>query len=383
MFTQDFINKIKQRVNLIELASEYTMLEKAGSNLYQGRCPNPSHKDSSPSFRVWTDGKYHSWACMGCHCGSKNIKNKEATYKNYGSDCIAFYQWINEVSFKQAVLDLCKKYSIQIPNSEFDKLYKKKKLQTKCFQKNLYSYPRNFLHERGLSDSDIDEWQIGFDGLKITFPLFDRYKCPIAFTKRWITVPEGRNDKYKNSATSKIFNKSYYFYGLHNLNESCEEIRITEGSMDVIMAHKYGAKNIVATLGTSFTDEHVEMIKKLGKVPVFIMDGDGPGIISATKAIEKLAEADIYSKILILPNNKDLCDIALDVKYGIEEYIQDNALTYGQHKLKDIINSYDSAINELKIKHLKKVRKILDCIPYEEEKIIMTGYIKKHFEIDY
>lgn len=387
MFSQDFLNEVKDKIDMVELVSEYTPLHKAGALIYQGRCPHPDHEDSTPSFRVFKKGyrngnkvnKYDSWACMGCHSGNKKIKDKNN--RNYGSDCFAFYQWIEGVTWKQAVYDLCEKYNISIPSSEFDKLFKIKKIQTDSFIKNLYEKPLNYLHSRGLTSKDIELWKIGYDGNKIVFPLPDRYWNILGFTKRWIEVPEGRNDKYKNSCSSKIFNKSSYFYGQHNIINDFDEIRITEGPMDVIMAHKYGAKNINATLGTAFTDQHVEVIKQLDKVPVLIMDGDARGIEAGQRAINKLAEAGIYSKILILPNGKDLCELSLELKEGIEEYISSNSMTYGQYKLNNIINSFDSEVNELKLKKYSEVKKTLDEIPHEVERMIMKEYVLKRLNM--
>lgn len=385
MFPQEFINEIKERVDLVELVSEYTNLQKASAQIYQGRCPHPKHDDKNPSLRVWKRGyknsKYDSWACMVCHSGDKNIKNKE--HRNYGSDCIAFYQWIEGVNWKQAVYDLCEKYDIPIPSSEFDKLYKLKRIQTESYIKNLYSTPLQYLYNRGLSDNDIKKWMIGFQGNKIVFPLLNKYRHTIGFTKRWLEMPEGRNDKYKNSSSSKIFNKSNYFYGIHNLDDNFDEIRITEGPMDVIIADKYNAKNIVATLGTAFTDDHVQAIKHLDKIPVFIMDGDGPGITAAEKAINKLAEHGIYSKILILPDSKDLCDLSNELQNDIEKYISDNSLTYGQYKLQKIVNSFDSKVNELKLKEYNNIKKILEEIPYEAERMVMKNYIASKMNMSF
>lgn len=383
MFPEKFINELKEKIDLVELASEYTELQKVGINLYQGPCPNPNHDDKNPSFRVWTRGyngsKYDSWACMVCHSGNKNTKSKE--HRNYGSDCFAFYQWMEGVNWKQAVIDLAQKYNVPLPNSEFDRLYKMKQLQTESYIRNLYSEPLKYLYDRGLTDVDISSWKIGFEGNKIVFPLLDKYRYPIAFTKRWLVMPEGRNDKYKNSYTSKIFNKSTYFYGIHNLDNDFDEIRITEGPMDVILSTKYGAKNIVATLGTAFTDDHVKLIKSMNKNPVFIMDGDGPGIAAAEKAVNKLAQAGIYSKILILPNGEDLCDLSLDIKEGIEDYIKQNAMTYGFYKMQKIINIYDNHIMELKLKSFKDIEKVLAEIPDDTERAIIKDYVLKKMDM--
>lgn len=87
MYPRDFIDKIKESVNLVELIQEYTELKKIGRYIWTGKCPHPKHDDSTASLIVYTN--HNSWCCYGCHAGKK-------AKDNYGSDCIAFIQWINE-----------------------------------------------------------------------------------------------------------------------------------------------------------------------------------------------------------------------------------------------------------------------------------------------
>lgn len=379
-FPQEFVDQVKETVDMVKLVSEYTDLKKVGPNLYEGHCPHPDHHDSTPSFRVWADSQ--SWACMGCHNGKKTESNK--LYKNYGSDCIAFIRWIEPKyrNWRSAIIYLAQKYHIPIPTEENDLIYKHKKTMAYSLMYNLYGEPLKYLQDRGLTINDCDEWMIGFDGQKITFPLFDRYKNILGFTRRWLHVPEGANDKYKNSSNSKIFNKSNYFYGIHNLDTEFDEIRITEGSMDVILANKYKAKNVVATLGTAFTQGHIDMIKHYGKIPVFCLDGDEAGLKAVNKAITLLAEQGIYSKILILPNGKDLADMSLELKEDIEEYIQKHSITYGTYIFNQTIGEYNSKVNEIKIKMMPEFRNLLDFIPSEDEKIIIKSFIRNSMGID-
>lgn len=379
-FPQEFVDQVKETVDMVKLVSEYTDLKKVGTNLYEGHCPHPDHHDSTPSFRVWADSQ--SWACMGCHNGKKTESNK--LYKNYGSDCIAFIRWIEPKyrNWRSAIIYLAQKYHIPIPTEENDLIYKHKKTMAYSLMYNLYGEPLKYLQDRGLTINDCDEWMIGFDGQKITFPLFDRYKNILGFTRRWLHVPEGANDKYKNSSNSKIFNKSTYLYGIHNLDDECEEIRITEGPMDVILANKHGAKNVVATLGTAFTEGHVEMIKHYGKTPVFCMDGDEAGLKAINKAITLLAHAGIYSKLLILPEGKDLCDMSIELGDKIEDYIKENSITYGNFLIKESLSLYIAKANELKMKFLPELNKVLNFVPGEDEKTVLKSFIKNSMGID-
>lgn len=375
MFSQQFIDQIKDTVDIVKLVEEYTDLKKVGPTLYQGHCPHPDHADSTPSFRVWSN--HQSWCCMGCHNGKKTEK-----YKNYGSDCIAFIRWIEGLQWRDAVLFLAKKYHIPIPSEENDKYYKENKRQAQALMYNLNGPALKYLESRGLTQEEAWNWGIGFDGVKLTFPLFDKYMNVLGFTRRWLNVPEGANDKYRNSSNSKIFNKSRYLYGIHKLDDSIDEIRITEGPMDVILSEKYGAKNVVATLGTAFTEGHIEMIRHYGKTPVFCMDSDPAGLKAINKAINLLSDAGIYSKVLILPEGKDLCDMSLELKNDIEEYIQNNSKTYGSFLLEGLVNIYMNQWNSLKLKFVPEMKSILKSVPSEDEKAVLKGFIKTSMGID-
>lgn len=379
MLPQSFINQVKNATDMVKLAQEYTELKKTGDGIWQGMCPHPDHKDTNPSFTVWE--KEQSWCCLGCHNGKKTGA-KRSQSRNYGSDCFAFLQWISngKIGWKQAILQLAKEHDIPVPSNEHEQLYKHKKILAESYTKSLHGKAFNYLVARGLSRKDMTEWMLGFDGQKIVFPLLDRYKNVLGFTKRWLDMPEGRDDKYRNSANSKIFNKGYYFYGMHLFDDSFDEIRITEGSLDVILAAKYGVKNIVATLGTAFTEGHVEIIKKFGKVPVFCMDGDPAGLKSMRKSIEMLADAGIYSKILIIPNQKDMADIAVEMKEDLEQYILDHSVTYGYYKIQNIVNLFDAKTNELKLKLYPDIIKLLEEIP-SDERVIIKEYIKNKLQL--
>lgn len=369
MLSQEFVDKVKKSTDMLELAREYTFLEVKGDGIWAGKCPHPEHEDDTPSFTVWA--KNQSWACMACHYGRKNLQEK-----NYGSDCIAFIQWIEKLSWQDAVLFLAKRKNIPKPSSEQDKAYKRNKILADVYHKSLNKSSYNYLYSRGLDDEDIKKWNIGFFNGRITFPLMDKYKNVLGFSTRiFYKMNTDEEPKYKNSTNSTIFNKSLYFYGMQYFDTEFDEIRITEGATDVILSNKYKVKNIVCTLGTSFTEGHVENIKFLKKTPVFCMDGDLAGLRSIKKNIEILAKENIYSKILILPTGKDMAEMALLYKENLEEYIQENAITYGYYKIQEIMNQYDSQLNELKLKIYPKIKQVLKTIPHEEERQVLSDFV--------
>ena len=374
IFDEAFINQVKQSTDMLKLVQQYTDLKHVSGEIWQGVCPNPDHQDDTPSLCVWT--KKQSWACMACHFGKKGQGNT-------GSDCFAFIQWIKNVSWKDAVIILANEADIHVPDDENQKFYDLNKLLSKSYRCDLHTIVHNYLINRGLEDNDIDEFAIGFNGSRIVFPLFDRYKNILGFSSRLFENGRFVGTKYRNSANSKHFQKGSYLYGIHLIDHNYNELRITEGTLDVILPVKYGVKNIVATLGTAFTDSHVELIKHLNMTPVFCMDADEAGLNSINKSIEKLADVGIYSKILILPDGYDMADLANSYKEQTEQYIQDNSMTYGFYKIRNLVNQYDAKIIELRIKFYPEILRVLNTLSDPIEKQILLDYVKEKVAIDF
>jgi len=368
MLSQNFIDEVKAAVDIVKLAQRHTELKKVGDGIWQGQCPHPHHNDGTPSFTVWE--KSQSWACMGCHSGKKNSK-----HKNYGSDCFAFLQWMESIGWKQAILKLAKEVGIEPEQDQHAEVYDHKRRLAISYHRNMPPQVYQYLQSRGLDRHDLDDWSIGFDGLRITFPLFDRYRKVLGFSKRKFIETDESAPKYKNSSNSNVFNKSCYLYGTHLVTDDCDEIRITEGAMDVIVPKKYGVQNIVATLGTSFTEHHVALIKNMNKIPVFCMDGDPAGLKSIKKSVDMLAEAGVYSKVLLLPDGKDMADIANEYKELTEDYIQDHAITYAQLMIQEVITQYDSKVNEIKLRLFPTVKQVLQSIKNGDERKVMQDYV--------
>lgn len=378
MLPQSFIDDVKKNTDILKLVREFVDLKKVGDGIWAGVCPHPGHDDSSPSFTVWE--RDQSWCCLGCHQGKKDKSSRD---KNYGSDCFAFVQWMSlgKTNWKEAILQLAKVASIPVPTDESREFYDRNLLLATSYMKSLHGQALNYLLKRGMTREDMVRWKLGFDGKKITFPLLDRYQNVLGFTKRWLDMPEGRHDKYRNSANSKIFNKGYYLYGIQNITDDCDEVRITEGPADVILSEKYGALNMLGTLGTSFTEGHIEIIKLLGKTPVFCMDGDAAGLKSMYKSVEALAKAGVYSKLLILPNGMDMAELALELKGGLEQHIQDHAITYGYYKIRQHTDQFDAKTNELKLKLYPDILRMLDEVP-GDERIVLREFVKQKLQME-
>jgi DNA primase len=378
LYTQEYIDKLKATVNLVELIQEELdeigiVLKKEGE-MWSSFCPKKeAHKsgDRTPSFRVWSDDR--GWACMGCHAGKKGIDG------NVGSDSIAFIMWHKKLSFTEAVGYLAQKYGIPLPDSKHDKDYKKKKVLALTCHQSLKGEPYEYLVGRGMTDESIRDYMIGWDGQKIVFPLHDRYNNVLGFTRRWLHMPEECKDKYRNSSGSSIFKKKFYLYNVNHIDREYPYIFVTEGPMDAILPTQYGAKNILATLGTAFTEEHSMILKKFNKTIVLIFDGDDAGRRAIRKTIELLLLQGVTNiRVLALPEGMDLCDMTIAKGDGIRSYLEDNSVSYSYYSIQNLLSQYDTKVTELKMDILPQIQALLQESPNRLEAEIVKADVLKH-----
>lgn len=370
IFSREFLDELKRAVDLKDLAEEYTELRKAGPTLYVGHCPHPKHNDSDASFCV--NIQTNTWTCYGCHSDKKN-----KAQGNYGSDAIAFIEWMNEgkVSWIDAVKQLANRVGLPIPNDINSKAYKTNYNLTQKYIKDMTCDAYEYLYDRGLDDDTIEKWSICYDKNedRIVLPLFDAYNNIIGFNKRLVNKQtKGLNRKYIHSADSEIFKKSQYFYGMQFLDRSKDYIILTEGAFDVILPQMYGASNVICALGTTLSEYQINVLAKLNKQVIVVYDNDDKGIKTMKKVMPLLEENNISAKLLILPEGKDLAEITLDVKYNIEDYILNNAVTYGYYQIQNNINDFNRDLYSLYYKYSVIFDKIKDSVPDSEKDIIQV-----------
>ena len=360
-FSREFIDEVKRKTDMVELASEYTTLKQTGIDTWQGPCPHPKHNDDTPSFTVTRKKQY--WTCFGCNTTDKT------------RDCISFMQWVTEgkMSWREAILYLAKRAGVPVPDDENDKAYRSNKLLMERYERNFNQECYDYLKSRGMNYHDVKRWHIGYDSdlNRIVFPLLDNYDRVIAFNKRVISDTI-KSSKYINSRNSEIFTKSTYLYGINSINKDYKYIYITEGVMDVILARHYGLQNVVCTLGCALTDKHYDLIKKTGLKPVLIFDGDNAGSEGAARALELIHSRNGYGLIVKLPNGKDLADVSNELGDGLVEYINNNIMTYSYYCAADIIQEYNRRLSEIKASIRPEVEDIISKAPECERKDILS-----------
>ena len=367
-FSKTDLDKLKSSLDLVELAREYTQLRRVGPTTYVGHCPHPNHNDSDASFTV--DAKNQTWCCYGCHADKKNKKEG-----NYGSDIIAFYEWIHEGNKKwlDCVKELYSRANLPLPSSPHDKILKQNYQLTKKYIRDITEEALEYLYDRGITDESLDKWWIGYDYRedRIVFPLLDSNKSVIGFNKRLVTPQtKGLNRKYIHSPDSEIFTKSQYFYGMDYLDKSKDYIILTEGVFDVILPQMYGASNVICALGTTLSEYQINVLAKLNKQVIVVYDNDDKGMKTMKKVMPLLESNNISAKLLILPNGKDLAEITLELKYGILDYILNNSVTYGYYQIQNSINSFNRDLYDLYYKYSTMFDALQSSVPKSEQESI-------------
>ncbi|MBL6785586.1 MAG: DNA primase, partial [Rickettsiales bacterium] len=401
---EQFINKIKDSIDLSSYIGSKVSLRSVGLNKYKGCCP--FHNEKTPSFTVNDDLKYYH--CFGCGAHG---------------DIITYVQEKEGYDFKTAIAMLAERAGVTLPklnkniekNDIKQKLYEIHNLAVIFFANNLksanhaitylkkrgfdkdlvskfsigYVPPRNqllkFLQDKGFSEKEIlasglvrkSQENRLYDLLqdRITFPIFDSQNKVIAFGGRVIgdALP-----KYINSPETELFKKKQVLFNINKARSIAYEkkqIIVCEGYADVIKLNKYGFENAVAPLGTAFGREHLIQLWKIVQVPLICMDGDKAGLKSAYRlSVEALNDLKpgFSLKIVILPSNKDPDDVVSDYE-GVSKF---QALLNSSIDLPEFIFNYNAEL-------------ITDKTPtniasFEAEIFklcdrISDSYVKKHF----
>ena len=386
---REYKERVKAATDLKALIEEYTPLTKVSNNLWSGRCPHPDHEDKNPSFRLFlnSSGEY-SWKCFGC----QDVYAKKGEPGYWPTDCFAFIQWISNhkgsehiLTFPESVRYLGERAEIDPPqgNIEIENLLKENEKFARMAHDNLFPAVEQYLYDRGLTDHDIELWLLGAykfveedkTVLRLVMPLFNRTGRIIGFSNRSL---EDDDDiaKYKNSHNSMIFQKRNYLYGYNRVTKNCKDIRIAEGQFDVILGYKAGIKNIVATLGSSITEEQVSFIRQEGFTPTFIYDGDVAGQKGMERAVQLCMAQQLSSKVCALAPGKDLADMAPEIS---ETWVQQHSIPGWRYLLQETAVRYEAEVQALR---KKIIPDILAAVPQQgEDRVLMKSFVKERFGI--
>jgi DNA primase len=349
MISPQTIEQITNRIDIIDVVSEFVKLKKRGAN-YLGLCP--FHNEKTPSFTVSPSKEIYK--CFGCGKSGNTItflmEHEKYTY-------IEALKWLaqryNVEIEETAVTDEVKQHQ-QVAES----LYAINNFAQKFFTEQLFNTPEGqnnaltYLEERGFTENIIQKFQLGYDPMsagrqaqqrvaftsaalkqqfskeillrsglavirndelvdnyrsRIIFPIHNTTGKIIGFGARIIGSAE-KAPKYINTPENEIYIKSKILYGSYFARHSIDkknECLLVEGYTDVISLHQAGIENVVASGGTSLTADQLRIIKKYTSNLTIIYDGDTAGVKAAMRGLDMALEEGLNVKLVLIPDKED------------------------------------------------------------------------------
>ncbi len=348
-YSEEQIEEVRSRSDIVSVIGRYVRLKRAGSG-YTGLCP--FHNEKTPSFHV--NPARQMYKCFGC---------------GVGGNVLTFVMEYENLTFPEAMEMLAQENGIELPKQELTAQQKQQEsLRQTLLEINkkaaryyfaLLKSPRgkpgyDYLTGRGLSDETILHFGLGYAGQgggelyqymkkegysdsvlketglfkmdergaydkfwnRVMFPIMDANNRVIGFGGR---VMGDAKPKYLNSPETKIFDKSRNLFGLNYAKRGKRSNMILcEGYMDVIALHQAGFTNAVASLGTAFTEQQANLIRRYTDEVLLTYDSDGAGIKAAMRAIPMLRRAGITGKVIHMEPYKDPDEFIKNL--GAEEF---------------------------------------------------------------
>jgi DNA primase len=342
VISQNSIQQILSRIDILEIIGGFVRLKRRGAN-YLGLCP--FHNEKTPSFTVSPSKEIYK--CFGC---------------GKSGNTISFLMEHEKLSYVEALRWLANKYNLEIEETEASpeqkiqqqtseslfiinqfaqQFYSKILFETEAGQNIGLSY----LRERGFTEDTIKKFGLGYapdsknsfttqaiaeqynpellqkaglvvsrnDQLgdnyrdRIIFPVHNNSGKVIGFGARLIKSND-RAPKYINTPENELYVKSKILYGTYfarHAIDKANECLLVEGYTDVISLHQAGIENVVASGGTSLTQEQLRLIKKYTKNLTIIYDGDAAGVKAALRGLDMALEESLNVKLVLIPDKED------------------------------------------------------------------------------
>ncbi len=342
MIDRQTIDKILDAADIVEVIQEFVPLKKRGVN-YLGLCP--FHNEKTPSFTVSPSKEI--FKCFGC---------------GKVGNAVNFIMEHEHLNWPEALKYLAKKYHIEVvekerTQEEVEKENERESLlvitayASRQFTENLYhtdegiSVGLAYFKERGFRQDTLKKFEVGYSfeqrdsfsrkaiengfktellvktGLTIQHEerIFDRFSGRVMFPIHSLSgqvlgfggrilKADPKSAKYLNSPESEIYHKSRIVYGIYQARKAIsreDRCYMVEGYTDVMSMHEAGIENVVASSGTSLTQEQIRLIKRFTPNMTILYDGDPAGIKASLRGIDLVLEEGMNVKIVLLPDGED------------------------------------------------------------------------------
>ena len=413
MITRETIEEIKNRVDIIDVISDFVTLKRSGQNY---KALSPFTNEKTASFYV---------------VPAKGIFKDFSSGK--GGDAITFVMEHEGMAYPEALKYLAKKYGIEIKDetnvspadiahqSERDGLYIVMNFAKDHYRDLLLnndegkSIGLSYFRERGFNDRTIEKFELGYslnqwdnltktalskgysenmleksgllikkeDGKKydrfrgrVIFPVHNLSGKVIAFGARILTK-EKDQPKYINSPETDIYHKSHVLYGLYQGKTAIRRddfCYLVEGYTDVISLHQADIENVVASSGTSLTEDQIKLMRRFTENVTVLYDGDAAGIKAALRGVDLILKGGLNVRIVLLPDGED--PDSFSRKQGtteLKKYLKDHTQDFISFK----IELYSREAGNDPIRKAEAIREIVTSISLIPDPIKRAVYLQE------
>src|SRR5215467_4219493 len=418
MISQNTIQEILSRIDIIDIVGGFVKLKKRGAN-YLGLCP--FHNEKTPSFTVSPSKEIYK--CFGC---------------GRSGNAISFLMEHEKYSYVEALKWLANKYGIEIEETyttdeqrqqmqAADSLYIINSFAQQFFSKMLFETEEgqdiglSYLKEKGFREDSTKKFQLGYSpeqrnafakeaiakqfntelllktGLvvnrneqltdnyrgRVIFPVHNHSGKVLGFGAR-ILKSNDKGPKYINTPENEIYSKSKILYGSYFARQAidkADECLLVEGYTDVISLHQAGIENVVASGGTSLTTEQLRLVKKYTNNLTIVYDGDAAGIKAALRGLDMALEEGLNVRLVLIPDNEDPDSYVNKVGPTVfREFVQKNKRDFILFQL-DVALKDAGADTNKKAEVVNQIAETISRINKAEDFTKQQDYIKQCSEI--
>ncbi len=420
-FNNNFLEDIRSRADIVEVVSDYVKLELKGKN-YTGLCP--FHQEKTPSFTV--NREKQLYYCFGCGAGG-DIFNFLMEIEN-----LPFYEAAKVLAERFGVpIPEYNNYSSSRKLDEMrDQLFAIHEWTTRYYQYLLMDHPRGqaareYFEKRGFTRATIEKFRLGYapqawtalfhflkkkgysdyllenSGLvlpskqrnnyrnskdfadfydrfrdRAMFTIFNLRGQPIGFGGR--VMSSDQSPKYLNSSETEIFIKNQNLYGLNFARDAIRQTHqaiIVEGYTDVITAHQHGVENVIASLGTSLTENQARLLARYAEEVYIAYDADTAGQSATLRGLDILKNEGLLVKVVQLPDSTDPDELIREG--GAEKFhsLLQNYVSLIDFKLGEVIKNHDIDNPEGKVRAVQELLPLFLSIDNEIEKDYLLNQI--------
>lgn len=418
MIDRETIDRIYAAANIVDIVGDYVTLKRKGVN-YEACCP--FHQEKTPSFKV--SPARGIYKCFGC---------------GKSGNAINFIMESESATYPEALRIIAKRYGITVKEEEMtpedmernnnrESMFALNQWAAEYFQRYMMNEDEGrsvglsyFSSVRGFSDATIHRFGLGFcpskndrftadartAGYKSEFLLstglsieresdgalrdrfYDRVMFPIHNISGRVVGFGGRTlrtdkkvAKYQNSPESEIYNKRREVYGLYFAKKAIQQedyAILVEGYADVISMHQAGVENVVASSGTSLTEEQIRLISRFTNNITLMFDGDAAGVKAALRGVDLILKEGMNVRIVLLPEEHDPDTFArANTSEALRAYIADKAEDFLAFKARLLLGE---ATND-PLKRTEAINDMVHSISLIPDQIKRSEYVRYCAEI--